>query len=73
LVLGGDRRDDEAAVGGPDPAVVTLVGRGRERTEVRALLEDARLVTLVGSGGCGKTLLARELCRELPPGYRDGV
>ena len=44
------------------PAPVTsFVGRERDLTLVRALLADARLVTLVGPGGVGKTRLAAEL------------
>ncbi len=33
----------------------TLIGRGREVSEVRALVESSRLVTLTGAGGAGKT------------------
>jgi hypothetical protein len=32
-----------------------FIGRDREVAEVRALVESARLVTLTGAGGCGKT------------------
>ena len=32
-----------------------FIGRDRELAEVRALVESARLVTLTGAGGCGKT------------------
>jgi predicted ATPase/class 3 adenylate cyclase/DNA-binding CsgD family transcriptional regulator len=37
-----------------------LVGRQRELGELAALLEESALVTLTGSGGVGKTRLARE-------------
>ena len=37
-----------------------LVGRTRELVEVRGRLGEWRLVTLTGSGGCGKTRLALE-------------
>jgi class 3 adenylate cyclase len=33
----------------------TFIGRDREVSEVRALVESTRLVTLTGAGGCGKT------------------
>jgi len=40
------------------PALTSFVGRERELAEVRSLLEGARLLTLTGTGGCGKTRLA---------------
>jgi non-specific serine/threonine protein kinase len=44
----------------PFPNLLTsLVGRKQEITDVRQLLTAARLVTLVGAGGCGKTRLAQ--------------
>ncbi|WP_113700958.1 BTAD domain-containing putative transcriptional regulator [Nonomuraea lactucae] len=54
-----------------------LIGRDGELAEVRALLEDGRLVTLTGSGGVGKTRLALEAAAQLagtaPGAYADGV
>lgn len=41
----------------------SFVGREREVTEVKRLLEAARLVTLTGTGGIGKTRLALEVAR----------
>ena len=35
--------------------LATFVGREKELSEVRALVESSRLVTLTGAGGCGKT------------------
>jgi predicted ATPase len=40
-----------------------FVGRVPERADVRALLREHRLVTIVGSGGAGKTRLALEVAR----------
>ncbi|WP_165964607.1 LuxR C-terminal-related transcriptional regulator [Actinomadura sp. KC216] len=39
-------------------SATTFVGRDAERAEVLAALEEARLVTLLGPGGVGKTRLA---------------
>src|SRR5919202_2269267 len=47
------------------PAPLTpLVGRRREVAEVRRLLAEARLVTLTGVGGTGKTRLALQVAAE---------
>ncbi len=53
--------------------LTSFVGRERELGEVRALLRDARLLTLTGAGGSGKTRLALRAAREAVGGYRDGV
>jgi predicted ATPase len=57
----------------PRPAS-SFVGRGREVAEVVALLRHgARLVTLAGPGGAGKTRLAVEAATELVPDFKAGV
>jgi hypothetical protein len=57
----------------PRPAS-SFVGRERELEEVLAELRDgARLVTLTGPGGSGKTRLALEAAAELVPAYNAGV
>jgi predicted ATPase/DNA-binding SARP family transcriptional activator len=48
----------------PSP-ITSFVGRGREVAEVARLLETARLLTLTGPGGCGKTRLALEVAGKL--------
>jgi predicted ATPase len=47
-------------------------GRADETRTVRALLDDSRLVTLVGSPGSGKTRLSTEIGAELHDRFRDG-
>ncbi len=54
-------------------ALSSLVGRERERAEVRRLLNCARLVTLTGSGGVGKTRLALAAAEDLIEAYPDSV
>lgn len=50
-----------------------LIGRERELADVIELLSAARLVTLTGPGGSGKTRLALQAAAELVEEYRDGV
>jgi predicted ATPase/class 3 adenylate cyclase len=50
-----------------------FVGRERELSELRRLVQDSRLVTLTGAGGAGKTRLAIQLAAELLDGSGDGV
>jgi predicted ATPase/class 3 adenylate cyclase len=50
-----------------------FIGRGRELAEVQGLVESARLVTLTGAGGCGKTRLGLQVAAELLDGSGDGV
>jgi predicted ATPase len=57
----------------PRPAS-SFVGREREVRDIVSLLRDgARLVTLSGPGGSGKTRLAIESAAELVPDFRNGV
>jgi predicted ATPase/DNA-binding CsgD family transcriptional regulator len=51
----------------------SFVGREKELAEVERLLEDNRLLTLTGSGGCGKTRLALAAARELVERFEDGA
>jgi predicted ATPase len=57
----------------PVPAT-PLIGRERELAELRAHLNGgARLVTLTGPGGSGKTRLALEAASSLADHYADGA
>lgn len=50
-----------------------LIGRTEERTAVGSLLATARLVTLIGPGGVGKTRLAVAIAEAVAAGYQEGV
>jgi len=54
-------------------AETPLIGRERELTELRALLAAARLVTVTGPGGIGKTRLAIALGGQAQGEFGDGV
>ncbi|MFL9990960.1 LuxR C-terminal-related transcriptional regulator [Paraburkholderia sediminicola] len=53
--------------------VSSFIGRTAELEEARALLVSTRLLTLIGSGGVGKTRLARQIAAEHRQAFRDGV
>jgi predicted ATPase/DNA-binding SARP family transcriptional activator len=82
------RGDPELAPAAPAPAaasvrparrsnlpapVTSFVGREGEIAQIGALLEQGRLVTLVGPGGAGKTRLAREAVAGWVERVPDGV
>jgi predicted ATPase/DNA-binding SARP family transcriptional activator len=52
--------------------VSSFVGREDQLSEVRQLLSRARVVTLIGAGGVGKTRLALELAASMLDGSGDG-
>src|SRR5215207_8640829 len=53
--------------------VAAFIGRERERAKVADLLADARVVTLIGPGGCGKTRLAMEVVGDVVSRFSDGA
>ncbi|HEY3004144.1 MAG TPA: LuxR C-terminal-related transcriptional regulator [Kribbellaceae bacterium] len=61
-------------LGGNLPVELTsFIGRRREIAEVKRLLAVARLVTLTGIGGIGKTRLAVRVAAETRRVFADGV
>ncbi|MFD9667291.1 ATP-binding protein [Rhodococcus sp. NPDC059968] len=53
--------------------LTSFVGRRRELTEAKRLLSLARLVTLTGVGGVGKTRLAVRVAANVRRAFDDGV
>jgi non-specific serine/threonine protein kinase len=77
LEAAAQRPAEHAAGAGPRhnlPAQLTsFVGRARELDAVRTLLAAARLVTLTGTGGVGKTRLGLQAAAEVAQAYPDGA
>ncbi len=53
--------------------LTTFLGRERELVEAGQLLREARLLTLTGPGGTGKTRLSLQLAAEASDLFHDGV
>ena len=51
----------------------SFIGRAGDLDRLEAMLDDARLVTLAGAGGCGKSRLAIEVARRSADRFRDSV
>jgi non-specific serine/threonine protein kinase len=53
--------------------LTTFIGRERELVELAERFRSTHLLTLTGTGGCGKTRLALELAASRLDEYADGV
>jgi len=53
--------------------VSSFIGRARELEQTAAALTGARVVTLTGPGGVGKTRLALQTAAQIAPRYGDGA
>ena len=53
--------------------LTSFVGREKEIAELKSSLLKTRLLTLTGSGGCGKTRLALQTAAKLFENYAQGV
>jgi predicted ATPase/class 3 adenylate cyclase len=66
-------RSLDAFVGNLPVQFTSFVGRDDEMARVVAMLDDASLVTLIGTGGVGKTRLAIQAAAEAVPHFADGA
>ncbi|HSR26312.1 MAG TPA: BTAD domain-containing putative transcriptional regulator, partial [Candidatus Eisenbacteria bacterium] len=69
----GDPTLARPAPGGLPLPVSSFVGRAAELAGLRELLGRARVLTLLGPGGCGKSRLALELARTVAPEHPGGT
>ena len=66
-------REDRNAPHNLPAQVSSFVGRERELSELRQLLSRARVITLTGAGGVGKTRLALQLAASMLDESGDGA
>jgi predicted ATPase/DNA-binding SARP family transcriptional activator len=69
-------RDGNAALLPPTNlprSLTSFIGREKEKVEVKRLLQQGPLITLIGMGGSGKTRLSLEVADEVLANYPDGV
>jgi non-specific serine/threonine protein kinase len=65
--------DDERAIDDLPRVLGTFIGRASEMAEIVSLLATARLFTLTGAGGSGKTRLAAQVATQIRDAFRNGV
>ena len=79
-LVDGDQPEARAALRSLDTVpnnlpyeLTSFVGRERELAEVGRLLRKARLLTLTGAGGCGKTRLALQAAADALDRFPGGI
>jgi predicted ATPase/class 3 adenylate cyclase/DNA-binding CsgD family transcriptional regulator len=55
------------------PQMTSFIGRESELRELSRMMSEARLVTLTGAGGCGKSRLALQTAADSLDAFPDGV
>ena len=53
--------------------MTSFIGREDEIAAVKRLLKESRLVTVTGSGGCGKSRLALQVAADVLDDHSDGI
>jgi len=64
---------EELPAGNLPLQVSSFIGRACELERIAAVLGEARVVTLTGAGGVGKTRLALQAARQVLPRFADGA
>jgi predicted ATPase/DNA-binding SARP family transcriptional activator len=73
VLLIGDRARDAASGTVPTAEATSFVGREQDIAALAATIGEARLVTLTGVGGVGKTRLAGRAAGDVSGHFSDGV
>jgi predicted ATPase/DNA-binding CsgD family transcriptional regulator len=68
-----DQRSLDAVIDNLPVQLTSFIGREAELADIDRLVEQTRLVTLTGAGGCGKTRLALQVAAGVAERRRDGV
>src|SRR5262249_39988442 len=71
--VAGDKDVPLVSVSRTPVPLTSFIGRAHELLELERLLSQARLVTVVGAGGVGKTRLAIELAHRQSSTFAHGV
>ncbi|MFZ0012567.1 MAG: AAA family ATPase [Acidimicrobiia bacterium] len=66
-------RSLEAVANNLPEQMTEMIGRDAELADLKRLLEDTRLLTVLAPGGTGKTRLAIQAAADLATEYADGV
>jgi predicted ATPase/class 3 adenylate cyclase len=66
-------RSLEASPNNLPQQVTSFIGREHELTDVKNQLRNTRLLTLLGTGGLGKTRLSLQVAASVLDGYPDGA
>ncbi len=53
--------------------LTSFIGREHDKKDIESVLDGVRLLTLTGTGGCGKTRLALEVAADVAPQFADGA
>lgn len=69
----GELRSVETLPNNLPRELTSFIGRERELAKVHRLLDDTRLLTLTGAGGCGKSRLALQAAAEMLDRFPGGV
>ncbi|MFC2128644.1 helix-turn-helix domain-containing protein [Bacteroidota bacterium] len=68
-----DKVDKEVVMKNFPVQTTSFIGRENEITTILELVRQHRFVSLIGTGGCGKTRLACEAISKLGEEYKDGI